>query len=61
MIALHPESLEQLLPGVDSVEPCFASGGFKSVYAAVIKGKKEALKVLGIRKIDDPDPDIVDA
>jgi serine/threonine protein kinase len=61
MITLDPETLKGLLPGVDSVEPCFASGGFKSVYAAVINGKREALKILSIRKMDDPDPDIVDA
>jgi serine/threonine protein kinase len=45
------------------VEPCFAGGGFKSVYAAVVAGKKEALKVLGIKRITDPgaDPDLAEA
>jgi serine/threonine protein kinase len=36
------------------------SGGFKSVYAATVRGKKEALKVLGVRRII-AEPDLVDA
>jgi len=63
MAPLDPDTLKQHIPSLDSVEPCFACGGFKSVYAVVAGGKKEALKVLGIRKISDPgdDPDLVDA
>ena len=53
-VVLDPDTLRQHIPGLDSVEPSFASGGFKSVYAAVVNGKKEALKVLGIKRISDP-------
>jgi len=62
-IALAPDTLKQHIPGLDSVEPAFAVGGFKSVYAAVVNGKKEALKVLGIKKIIDlsTDPDLAEA
>ena len=63
MAPLDPDTLKQHIPGLDSVEPCFACGGFKSVYAVVAGGKKEALKVLEIRKINAPgaEPDLVDA
>jgi serine/threonine protein kinase len=62
-VVLDPETLRKHIPHLDAVEPCFAAGGFKSVYAAVVKGKREALKVLGINRITDPgaDPDLVDA
>jgi len=62
-VILDPDTLKQHIPGLDSVEPSFAHGGFKSVYAVFVKGKKEALKVLRIRRMDDPgaDPDLAEA
>jgi eukaryotic-like serine/threonine-protein kinase len=60
-VTIDPEILKKCIHDLDSVESCFAGGGYKSVYAAVVKGKKEALKVLEIKKISDPDPDLIDA
>jgi serine/threonine protein kinase len=61
--AMEPDALKEHIPGLDSIGPAFAVGGFKSVYLAVVKGKKEALKVLRIKSLVDPgaDPDLADA
>ncbi len=56
-----PSVLKDHIPKLESVEECFAQGGFKWVYKAVVQGCREALKVVEIRQIDDPDHNIVDA
>jgi hypothetical protein len=60
-VALSPDILKAQISHLDSVEPAFAGGGFKWVHAAMIKGKKEALKVLAIQKVADTDADMVEA
>ena len=52
---LLPEVLRQHLPAIDSLEPCFDKGGFKWVYRAVVRGRKEAIKVLTIQESLNPD------
>jgi serine/threonine protein kinase len=54
---LTPEILMQHIPGLVKVEPCFDRGGFKTVYRALVEGKKEALKVIRIQQLDDPTTD----
>jgi len=57
---LNPDTLKHHIRDLDFVGPCCDSGGYKSVYIARVAGRKEALKVLRIRKIEG-DPDIVEA
>ena len=52
---LLPEVLRQHFPAIDALGPCFDKGGFKWVYRAVVRGRDEALKVLAIREISNPD------
>ncbi|MCX7425751.1 MAG: serine/threonine-protein kinase [Planctomycetia bacterium] len=58
---LPPAVLKDYVPGLTSVEPCFAAGGFKWVYRAVVENRVEALKVLEMRRIDDPDEELAEA
>ena len=58
---LLPDVLRQKLPGIDSVEPCVAAGGFKWVYGATVRGRKEALKVVMMRESIDIDPEAAEA
>jgi eukaryotic-like serine/threonine-protein kinase len=60
---LSPDTLKHFIPDLDFVGPRFDGGGFKSVYTAMVKGRKEALKVLMIRKPEDAraDREIADA
>jgi serine/threonine protein kinase len=60
---LSPQKLMENVPGLESVEECFARGGFKCVYKAIVCGRQEALKVLSIKAIDeiDADPDVREA
>jgi len=52
---LSPDVVRQKISGIDVVEPSPICGGFKAVYRAIVRGKTEALKILTIKRGDDPD------
>ncbi|NLE36639.1 MAG: hypothetical protein GX621_01285, partial [Pirellulaceae bacterium] len=51
------------LHAVNSIEECFARGGFKYVYRAIVGGRAEALKVIALRTVtsDEGEPNHVEA